>query len=313
VGQLVLVIVGPTCSGKSSLAVKLALELNGEIISADSRQIFKDITIGTAKPSKSEQELIPHSFINLIELSENYDVSLYEKQALLKIDNILINNKLPIVTGGSGLYVKALIDGIVDLPTNSEIREELMAEKEKFSVDYLYNHLSVVDPESAKTMLPTNWKRVIRALEVYTLTGKSLTEFHAAQNRNRPNYTFLQFGLNWKREFLYKRIEVRVDDMIQNGLVEEVESILAKGYSETLNSLNSVGYKEIIAYLKGACSLEEAISLIKRNTRRYAKRQLTWFRKDERIHWFNLENELDLLIVKNEILNIISVAYEKND
>lgn len=305
-GQLVIVIVGPTCSGKSSLSFQLANELNTEIISADSRQVFKHIDVGTAKPGKMELRKIPHSFVDLIELDENYDVSLYEKQALEKIDNLLNVNKLPIVTGGSGLYIKALVDGIVDLPADDSLRDELSTKKEKFGADSLYKELLKVDPPSARTMLPQNWKRVIRALEVFYLTGKSITDFHTEQIRDREGYNFLQFGLNWERELLYKRIEIRVDEMISNGLVKEVESILYQGYSKTLNSLNSVGYKEIIAYIKNEISLETAISLIKRNTRRYAKRQLTWFRKDKRIHWFDVKNELDLVKIKNEILTQMS-------
>ena len=304
-GKLVIIVVGPTCSGKSSLAFSLAKELNSEIISADSRQIYKYMDIGTAKPSKSELQEIPHSFINSLELDENFDVSSYEKLALVKIDKLINKKIIPIVTGGSGLYIRALIDGIVDLEADDEIRKELFAKKEKFGNEYIYQELACIDPVSAKTMLPQNWKRVIRALEVFYLTGKSITDFHSKQNRNRINYHFLQFGLNWKRDILYKRIETRVDKMIKNGLIEEVESILAKGYRETLNSLNSVGYKEIIAYLKNEVSLDEAITLIKRNTRRYAKRQLTWFRKDKRIYWFDIENELDLVKIKNEILNKI--------
>lgn len=301
-GQLVIVIVGPTCSGKSSLSIQLAKELKTEIISADSRQIYKLINIGTAKPVRSELEEIPHAFINSISLDENYDVSLYEKQALEKIDNLLTKNKIPIITGGSGLYIRALIDGIVDLASDDDLRKELIAKKEKYGNDFLYQELITVDQSAAKTMLPQNWKRVIRALEVFYLTGKSIIEFHLEQEKVRPNYTFAEFGLNWERDTLYNRIEKRVDEMIVDGLVEEVDSILKMGYSETLNSLNSVGYNEIIAHFKNEISLEEAISLIKRNTRRYAKRQLTWFRKDKRIRWFDIKNELDLINIKNEIL-----------
>jgi len=294
--------VGPTCSGKSSLSLQLAKDLKTEIISADSKQIYKLIDIGTAKPSKSELKEIPHAFINSISLDENYDVSLYEKQALEKIDNLLKNNKIPIITGGSGLYVRALIDGIVDLAADDDLRKELNAKKEKYGNDFLYQELITVDQSAANTMLPQNWKRVIRALEVFYLTGKSIKEFHNEQVKVRPNYNVSQFGLNWDRGILFKRIEDRVDQMIVNGLVGEVDSILKMGYSETLNSLNSVGYKEIIAHLKNEVSLDEAISLIKRNTRRYAKRQLTWFRKDKRIRWFDIKNELDLIDIKNEIL-----------
>lgn len=304
-GKLVIVIVGATCSGKSLLAFELAKALNSEIVSADSRQIYKLINIGTAKPTSSELNEVPHSFINLLELNENFDVSSYEKKALVKIDNIIQNKKIPVVVGGSGLYIRALIDGIVDLETNDEIRSELLSKKELFGNEKLFQELESAVPAAAKTMLPQNWKRVIRALEVFYLTGRSITEFHAEQVREKSSYNFLQFGLNWKREILYERIESRVDEMIKNGLVEEVKNILAMGYSETLNSLNSVGYKEIIAHLKNQISLDEAITLIKRNTRRYAKRQLTWFRKDERIRWFTIENELDLVTIKNEILNKI--------
>jgi len=307
-GKLVIVIVGPTCSGKSKLSLNLAREIHSEIISADSRQVYKLIDVGTAKPSAAERKEITHSFINSLDLDEKFDVSLYEKQALVKIDKLINLRKIPIVTGGSGLYIRALLDGIVDLQADEDLRKELFAKKENFGIEFLYKELTTVDPEAAKIMLPQNWKRVIRALEVFYLTGKSITTFHANQFRSRSNYNFLLFGLNWKRAILYKRIETRVDEMIKNGLVDEVKSILTRGYSETLNSLNSVGYKEIIAYLKNEISLETAISLIKRNTRRYAKRQLTWFRKDERIHWFDIENELDLITIKNEILNKIKAA-----
>ena len=305
-GKLVIVIVGPTCSGKSSLSLQLAKELNTEIISADSRQIYNSIDIGTAKPSKSELSEIHHTFINSIDLDEDFDVSTYEKQALVKVDNLLSKNKIPIITGGSGLYIKALIDGIVDIPTDEDLRKELLLKKAKYGNEYLYEELVKVDAVSAKTMLPQNWKRVMRALEVFSLTQKSITQFHSDQDRVRPKYNFKQFGLNWERELLYQRIENRVDEMLTNGLVEEVKSILADGYSESLNSLNSVGYKEIIACLKNEIPLETAISLIKRNTRRYAKRQMTWFRNDKRIHWFDVKNELDLVKIKNEILTQMS-------
>lgn len=305
-GKLVVVIVGPTCSGKSNLSLQLAKELNTEIISADSRQIYKFIDIGTAKPTKAELNEIRHNFINSVDLDADFDVSTYENQALTKVDNLLNKNKIPIITGGSGLYIRALIDGIVDIPTDVDLRKELLLKKAKYGIEFLYEELVKVDAASAKTMLPQNWKRVMRALEVFSLTKKSITQFHLDQDRERPEYNFQQFGLSWERELLYQRIENRVDEMITNGLVQEVKSILASSYSETLNSLNSVGYKEIIAHLKSEISLETAVSLIKRNTRRYAKRQMTWFRKDKRIHWFDVKNELDLVKIKNEILTKMS-------
>lgn len=303
--QQVIVIVGPTCSGKTSLAIDLAKELDTEIISADSRQIFKYLTIGTAKPNQVELSQVKHHFIDFIYPDEDYNVGLYEKDALRIIEQISSLNKIPIMVGGSGLYIKAVIDGIVDIDSDEELREKLLSQKADLGNEYLYEQLKKLDPNAATSMLPQNWKRVIRAIEVFALTGKSILEVHIEQDKNR-NYNFLQFGLNWPREILYKNIETRVDQMIENGLVEEVKSILEMNYSKKLNSLNTVGYKEIIGYLDNEISLDRAIELIKRNTRRYAKRQLTWFRKDERIKWFDLESFEEIEIIKNKILKSIT-------
>lgn len=312
-GKLVIVIVGPTCSGKSALALQIAGALKSHIISADSRQIYKHITIGTAKPSPTELKTIKHYFIDQLELDEPFDVSSYEKLALTEMDKMREKGKIPVVVGGSGLYIKALVDGIADIETDGELREELFAKKEKFGVDFLYQELTKVDAESAKAMLPQNWKRVIRALEVFYLTGKSITSLHKEKAVERNEYSFFQFGLEWPRAILYQKIEERVDKMFETGLVDEVESVLKMGYSEKLNSLNSVGYKEVIAYLNNEITLESAIHLIKRNTRHYAKRQMTWFRKDTRINWFKIENELDLAVVKTEILKLVERLHERQN
>lgn len=303
--QRVVVIVGPTCSGKTKLGIELAEKLNSEIISADSRQIFKYLTIGTAKPSKKELSQVKHHFIDILEPSENYNVGLYEKDALKVIDELSAKNKLPIVVGGSGLYIKAIVDGIVDIDSDEELREQLIEEKDKYGNEFLYNKLKQIDKEAAESMLPQNWKRVIRAIEVYHLTGKSILEIHEIQKRNL-NYSFYQFGLNWERETLYKNIEKRVDDMIGSGLVEEVKNILELGYDKKLNALNTVGYKEIISYLENEITLERAVELIKRNTRRFAKRQMTWFRKDKRINWIGIKSENDILSAKEQILKKIA-------
>jgi len=305
--QRVIVIAGPTCSGKTKLAVDLADDLNTEIISADSRQIYNYITIGTAKPSMDELSKVRHHFINKLNLDEDYNVGLFEKDALEVISKITNGNRIPIIVGGSGLYIKAIIDGIVDVDSDEELREQLKGEREKFGNEFIFEKLKQIDPNAASTMLPQNWKRVIRAIEVYHLTGRSILEIHKQQERE-INYSFFQFGLMWERAALYKNINDRVDEMIENGLVDEVKNILSMGYSKELNSLNTVGYKEIISHLSGDISLERAVELIKRNTRRFAKRQLTWFGKDERIKWIKINSINDLLNAKDLILNSIRIV-----
>lgn len=290
----VIVIVGPTCSGKSRLGYNLARELNSEIISADSRQFYRLLDIGTAKPSEKELSEVKHHFINSLNVEDEYNVSKFIIEANVVIDNLTLQNKIPIVVGGSGLYIKGLIDGIVEsADTNNEIREVLLQQRKEFGNEFLYEELKRIDPTSADKMLSQNWKRVIRALEVLKLTGKPIWQHHQEEITS-TKYSFIQIGLNWERDILYKNIELRVDEMIENGLVEEVKNILNLGYSKELNSLNTVGYKEIIKYLDNEISLERAIELIKRNTRRYAKRQMTWFRKDSRIEWHQIESYNDI-------------------
>ena len=293
-GQRVIVITGPTCSGKSYLGLKLAQLINGEIISTDSRQIYKRLNIGTAKPTLEELLKVKHHFIDILNPREDYDANKFSIDAEIVIDDIHKRKKTAVVAGGSGLYVKALIDGIVDSADKDEnLRKELLTKKDKLGNEFLYNELKKVDPISADKMLPQNWKRVIRALEVFYLTGKPIHQHHSSQNKN-SKFSFYQIGLNWNRDVLYTRIEERIDKMIEDGLVDEVTGILNDGYDKNLNSLNTVGYKEIISYLDKEITLSRAIELIKRNTRRYAKRQLTWFRADERIKWFNVSSQDDL-------------------
>ncbi|MBI1936813.1 MAG: tRNA (adenosine(37)-N6)-dimethylallyltransferase MiaA [Ignavibacteriales bacterium] len=290
----VIVIVGPTCSGKTKLSISLAEKMNGEIISADSRQIYKYLDIGTAKPLPEELRKVKHHFVDCFEPEGDYNVSKFETDALNIIEKLFAENKTPILCGGSGLYIKALVDGIFNtIDVDVEFREELKKNRELFGNEHLYEELKKVDPVSAANMLPQNWKRVMRALEVYHLSGVPIRQFQEIYKRDNVNISFVQFGLNWERQILYKNIEKRVDKMIGDGLVDEVEKILSKGYSKELNSLNTVGYKEIISFLNNEYPLERAIELIKRNTRRFAKRQMTWFRKDERINWIDVTNDKD--------------------
>lgn len=300
----VIVIVGPTCSGKTNLSLKLTKSVPSEIISADSRQIYKYLDIGTAKPSKEQLQLFPHHLIDLLNPSENYDVSRFEKDAEDIIDLINKKNKIPIIVGGSGLYIKVLIDGIFDTADrDEEYRKELLQKRKEFGNDFLYEELKKVDPVSAEKMLPQNWKRVMRALEVFHTTGEPIWKHHQNQSSQKEKkYIFIQFGLDWERNILYQNIDKRVDQMIEHGFVNEVKNILGDGYDKNLNSLNTVGYKEIIQHLDGEITLERAIELIKRNTRHYAKRQMTWFRKDERIHWFDVKNSSDLDQIAENII-----------
>lgn len=301
----VIVIVGPTCSGKSTLALNLAEKISSEIISADSRQLFKYLNIGTAKPSKQQLNQIKHHLVDFLEPNELFNAGMFIEYAEKIINYLIDTNKIPIVAGGSGLYIKSLIDGIINtVDTNEELRKNLLEKKRKFGNEYLYEELKKVDGISAKKMLPQNWKRVIRALEVYYLSGKPIWQHFQEQNQ-KSDHTYIQFGLEWDRNVLYRRIENRVDWMIQNGLVDEIRLILEKGFSKEINALNTVGYKEIISYLENEISLERAIELIKRNTRRYAKRQLTWFKKDIRIKWFQIKGETDFILLPDIILSEI--------
>jgi len=299
----VILIVGPTCSGKTHLGILLAKILNSEILSADSRQFYKKLNIGTAKPTENQLAEVNHHFINSIESDENYNVSDFEKQADKVIEKLLSRSLIPIVVGGSGLYIKALVDGIFDtVDKDFEYREQLLNYKNQFGNEYLYNLLIKVDPVSAQKMLPQNWKRVMRALEVYHLSGEPIWKHHERQKKEYK-YDFIQIGLNWDRKTLYKNINERVDTMIEDGLVNEVGGLLADGYNKELNSLNTVGYKEIISYLNNEIPIDRAIELIKRNTRRYAKRQMTWFRKDDRIEWFDLDEQSELENISEIIAN----------
>jgi len=307
----VLAIVGPTASGKTALSILLARKMNAEIISADSRQIYRYLTIGTAKPTPEDLRQIKHHFVDILDPDQDYNAGEYSLQARIKIQELSNNGVRPILVGGSGLYLRAVIDGFFKgQGKNFEVREELEEEARSFGGDVLYEKLKKIDPVSAAKMDATKVRRVVRALEVYYSTGKPISELHSVQETIIP-FTVVQFGLEWDRRILYQRIEHRIDEMIKHGLVDEVQALISKGYSRTLNALNTVGYNEVFQFLEGTLTREEMVRLIKQNTRRYAKRQMTWFRADKRIRWISVNEETNW----NEIAALVQkefLSFQKN-
>lgn len=286
----VLVIVGATASGKTPVSLLIAKRINGEILSADSRQIYRMMDIGTAKPTSDELKSIPHHFIDELLPDQNFNAGEFGKQGRQIIDEIFSKGKIPLVVGGSGLYIRALIDGFFDGPSaNSLIREELYYRLEVEGAEILLEELRQIDPVSASRMIPTNERRIVRALEVFRTTGAPISEMHKSKIEINFNPVFV--GLNWDRKKLYERINKRVDSMMKTGLIDEVKQLRLKGYSSTLNALQTVGYKEVFDHLDNKIDYNRMVELIKQNSRRYAKRQLTWFRHDDRIKWFNINHD----------------------
>lgn len=289
------ILTGPTAVGKTELSLSLAKNLNGEIISCDSMQIYKHMDIGTAKATKEEQEVVKHHLIDFVDVDQDYTVSNFKNDAKNIITNLNNENKLPIVTGGTGLYINSLVYDLnfVKIPPNEEIRkvyEDIVSEQGEEGKDYIYNKLKTIDEESTKKIHRNDVKRVIRALEVYDITGKTMSEHGKNFRKENEDYNLVMIALTMDREKLYDRINRRVDIMVKNGLLEEVEGILKLGYDKDLISLQGIGYKEIIDYFNGNISLDDAIEQIKKGSRNYAKRQLTWFRRDERFKWFNKDD-----------------------
>ncbi|MFZ5644188.1 MAG: tRNA (adenosine(37)-N6)-dimethylallyltransferase MiaA [Bacillota bacterium] len=283
-----LAIVGPTATGKTDVSVIVARNLNGEIISADSMLIYRNMDIGTAKPYPEERGGVPHYMIDVVNPDEDFNVSLYCKYIKNILDSIYKRKKLPLLVGGTGLYIRSVVDGynFTEAGSDPELREKLLHECETMGKIALHEKLRGVDPESASRLHINDVKRVIRALEVYYLSGKTISE--SSDRSGSGKYNLKMFGLTMDRALLYERIEKRVDRMILRGLVDEVKSLLERGYSEELTSMQGLGYKEIILYLKGKMTLEEAVDLLKKRTRNFAKRQLTWFRRDNRIIWIDV-------------------------
>ena len=297
-----LCLLGPTAVGKTEIAIQLAQYLDAEIISVDSRQIYRQMDIGTAKPTVEEQQAARHHIIDCVDISEPFSVADYQSLADTAIADIENRGKQVLLVGGAGLYFRAIVDGLFEGPgADTALRERLEQEVSQHGVDALHQRLRTCDPASAERIHPNNVVRVIRALEVYELTGTPMSEHQQQWHQENQRYPFTAFCLTMPRALLYQRIEQRVDVMLANGLVAEVESLLAAGYARDSIALRSFGYKELIAYLDGKCTYLEAVAQLKQNTRRFAKRQLTWFRKDTRIEWID----------RNAIPDIVTHLLEK--
>jgi tRNA dimethylallyltransferase len=284
----VLVILGPTCVGKTQVSLKLADILQGEIVSFDSRQVYRFMDIGTAKTTKEERERVRHHLIDLVSPDEKFTASDYGKKAREVISQIIASNKQPIAVGGSGLYLKALIEGFFLGPSaDQKIRERLQKEAQEFGEPRLFDRLKEVDPKAAERIHTNDLVRIIRALEVYELTGKPISAWQLEGSYEPFSMHFVKIGLTLERKRLYERINQRVEEMIARGFLDEVKSLKDNGFTPELKAMKTVGYQELFAYLEGEIDLQTAIEKIKLNTRHYAKRQMTWFRKDKEIIWLD--------------------------
>lgn len=282
----IIVVAGATASGKTSLAIELAKRLGGEIVGADSMQIYKYMDIGSAKPTEAERAQAPHHLVGFVDPRENFSVADYAEAAHETIAQIVSRGKLPVMVGGTGLYINSVVNDVTfgEVDTDYKIRGELQEIADSEGSGKLIEMLSKFDPVSAARLHPNNVRRVIRAIEFYRVTGIPISEHQEMTKQRDSRYSPVMFTIEWDRDVLYERINRRVDMMIEEGLVDEVKELLEMGCTRGMTSMQGIGYKEIMDYLEGKCTLEEAADLIKQSSRRYAKRQLTWFRRDERIH-----------------------------
>jgi len=289
-GYDLLALVGPTATGKTETAILVAESLGGEIVNADSMSFYRGMDIGTAKPTVEERARVRHHLIDILNPDELFSVAEYKARAEAAIDNVLARHRVPILVGGSGLYVRAVISGVsfTQAPPDYELRRQLTAEAEREGTPLLHRRLAEVDPEAATRITPRDLKRIIRALEVYLTTGETISSLQALDRERPPRYNTCQFGLTLPREELYRRIEARIGRQLAAGLVAEVQGLLDRGYHEGLVPMKGLGYAQVARYLRGACSLGEVVVALKRDTRRFAKRQLTWFRADPRIQWVDM-------------------------
>ena len=290
--RTVIVITGPTASGKTTLGVSLALALGTEVVSADSMQLYRGLDIGSAKPTREEMRGIPHHMIGIADPREDYSVSRWVESAAACCDTLLAQGKTPVIVGGTGLYIESLLSGrdFSAAPGDSGLRETLGAEYDALGGAAFREKLRAVDPERAEKLAPGDKKRLVRSMEVFLLTGETITAHDARTRALPPRYASRRFALTWNdRETLYARIRQRVDGMMSAGLAEEVEGLLQSGLSEKCTAMQAIGYKEIAAALRGECAMEDAVEAVKRESCRYAKRQLTWLRRDGELVWLPRE------------------------
>ncbi|MGC9364313.1 MAG: tRNA (adenosine(37)-N6)-dimethylallyltransferase MiaA [Fidelibacterota bacterium] len=299
-------IVGPTAVGKTATAIELAKRLEGEIISIDSRQVYRGLSVGTAKPTLRQQREVPHHLINILEPTEQISAGAYREMALERVAEIKSRGKLPIFVGGSGMYIKAVVQGIfAESVTDNRIRNRLKRELREKGATALYNRLLDIDPDLAIKTHINDVKRITRALEIYEITGKAPSAHYTEQTTDPP-FPYRIFVLTMERKLLYRRIDERVDRMIAEGLVEEVVSLLDAGFRKNLDALLTLGYREVINYLDGECIFCDMVENIKRNTRRYAKRQLTWFRNQLEAEWIKVTPDQEITEISRQIIEILN-------
>ena len=298
-----IIITGPTAVGKTALSVRLAKAIGGEIISADSMQVYRHMDIGSAKIKKEEMDGVPHYLIDVLDPEEEFNVTVFQKMAKEAVEEIYSHGHIPIVAGGTGFYIQALLYDI-DFTENGEdtsIRMELEKLGQERGAEYLHNLLWDIDPDSAEEIHENNMKRVIRAIEYYRQTGERISEHNKREREKKSPYNFLYYVVNTDRACLYERIDRRVDLMLEQGLVEEVMHLKDMGLTRDMVSMQGLGYKEILDYLQGICTLEESVYVLKRDTRHFAKRQITWFKRERDVRWLNLpdfNNDLDQVQLK---------------
>lgn len=304
----VIIILGPTCVGKTGLSILLAKHLKTEIISADSMLVYRHMDIGTAKPSDEELRAVPHHLINILEPSESFSAGLFREQAAGIIDTLHDRNKIPVIAGGTGLYIRALTKGLFEGPSADQIfRKKLREEERRKGKGYLYDHLAKADPEAASKIEPNDTRRVVRALEILSKDKRQLSVIQGLSTRP-SGYDFIKIGLSRDRQELYQMIEKRVDRMMEDGLLSETKEFLKRKPART--ALQALGYKELGLYLKGEVEMDEAVRLIKKRTKLYAKRQFTWFRKEPDIQWVDITGIMKAEDIAAQVLNDVAILQD---